>query len=510
MWLLSTSHFELVHFNKPEDVVAGSSPDNKPGYAILSHVWARDGTEQSFANIERLFAQGITTYEDPRVSDKIRGCVRAAREHGFGWVWDDTCCIDKRSSAELEEAINSMFSWYAKAGICLAYLADVPDDCLPEDPNSAFRRSAWFKRGWTLQELVAPHCLIFLSENWRYLGTKVGLADLLQEITGIESDVLTFHRALQHVSVARRMSWASQRETSRVEDRAYSLLGIFDVSMATIYGEGANAFRRLQMEIMNRHPDHTLFAWGEMWAPGDNGSMSTMAPLNGRNGKTVPQNRSRPLKLGGRFTPPLSEKSNSPFASSPSDFQYAAMSPISLEDTVKRVREWLNITLSDSATAYEHLITSSGVRFQFIVVSGQPFSLAILLCQNDANQCVALPLWPQNEHRPQHYRVGAVKEGTLYRVFPICGTTLHSLRESGWRPQTDSDSAAVSIGRTPNHPNHRNRSCSPLTGSLRNFISNPDYSIYRHGRSSTSHFTGSSWTVTLPSIRRSRRRRHSA
>ncbi|OJT06597.1 Vegetative incompatibility protein HET-E-1, partial [Trametes pubescens] len=178
----------------------------KKGYAILSHVWCRDKSEQSFADIERLCHGGVSSYDDLRVDAKVRGCVCAAREQGFGWIWNDTCCIDTRSSAELEEAINSMFRWYAEAAMCLAYLQDVPDNCPIEDANSAFRGSGWFKRGWTLQELLAPHCLVFLSVNWQHLGTKFGLADLLQDITGIDAEVLTFHRALQHVSVARRMS----------------------------------------------------------------------------------------------------------------------------------------------------------------------------------------------------------------------------------------------------------------------------------------------------------------
>lgn len=105
----------------------------------MSHVWARDKSEQSFADIERLRSFGVTSYDDPQVSTKIRGCVRPAKEHGFGWIWNDTCCIDTRSSAELEEAINSMFRWYEEAAMCLAYLQDVPDDCPIEETNSAFR-----------------------------------------------------------------------------------------------------------------------------------------------------------------------------------------------------------------------------------------------------------------------------------------------------------------------------------------------------------------------------------
>ncbi|EIW59589.1 HET-domain-containing protein, partial [Trametes versicolor FP-101664 SS1] len=253
MWLLSTERLELRCFNGPEE----------PGYAILSHVW--DDTEQSFMEIQQLqLIHGVTSYGDHRVSKKVRECVKVAKEQGFAWVWDDTCCIDKRSSAELEEAINSMFQWYTEAAVCLAYLKDVPDDCFPGEPgpvSRSFRNSVWFKRGWTLQELLAPRYLVFLSEEWNYLGTRAMLADVIQEITGIDAGVLTFRRHLQHVPVATRMSWAANRQTKRIEDQAYSLLGIFEVSMSTIYGEGSYAFQRLQAKVMKRHADHTLFAW---------------------------------------------------------------------------------------------------------------------------------------------------------------------------------------------------------------------------------------------------------
>ncbi|KAI0372537.1 HET-domain-containing protein [Pilatotrama ljubarskyi] len=272
MWLLKVSterdRLELHHFNSTDEVEA------RGGYAILSHVWTRDPTdgkpdEQSFQEVRRLQAEDVS-YRDWRTSRKVRNCIRVAKEYGFGWVWLDTCCIDKTSSAELEEAINSMYRWYAEARICFAYLSDVIDPKEPLDgEKSAFRNSAWFKRCWTLQELIAPHNLIFLSSEWQYLGTKSGLASLLQTITGIDMDVLTFYRPLEQVSVGRRMSWAARRHATRVEDEAYSLLGLFGVSLPTIYGEGRRAFQRLQEEIMRRSPDPTLFAWGRMMLPQD-------------------------------------------------------------------------------------------------------------------------------------------------------------------------------------------------------------------------------------------------
>ncbi len=253
MWLLSTESLRLVHFHSP-DTIPG-------GYAILSHVW--QDAEQSFGDIQSFISRGVTL-PDPLVSDKIRETCRIAYAHGYNWVWIDTCCIDKSSSAELSEAINSMFEWYSKAQVCYAYLHDVPPASDLHATNSAFRRSKWFVRGWTLQELIAPRYLIFLASNWALLGTKSAFAELVEEISGVDIKVLTFTRDVTNVSVARRMSWAARRQTTRLEDEAYSLMGIFDVHMSTIYGEGRAAFRRLQEDILKHTNDHTLFAWGEM------------------------------------------------------------------------------------------------------------------------------------------------------------------------------------------------------------------------------------------------------
>lgn len=171
------------------------------------------------------------------------------------------CCIDKTSSAELSEAINSMFRWYQNAQACYAYLADVSSDSGPSQEPSEFSKSRWFTRGWTLQELIAPSNVVFYSRDWHILGTKDQLADLLERITRIDCETLR-GQDLQFVSVSKKMSWAAHRKTSRVEDIAYSLLGIFDVNMPLLYGEGKKAFLRLQEEILKVSNDQTLFAWG--------------------------------------------------------------------------------------------------------------------------------------------------------------------------------------------------------------------------------------------------------
>ena len=136
-----------------------------------------------------------------------------------------------------------MYHWYSRAEMCYAYLADVP----PDDHDFCdFRQSQWFKRGWTLQELIAPLNVTFLSDDWTGAGTKATLGRVIEEITGIPAKALVHAETLDSFSVAQRLSWAARREATRVEDRAYSRLGTFDMNMPTLYGEGERAFRQLQ------------------------------------------------------------------------------------------------------------------------------------------------------------------------------------------------------------------------------------------------------------------------
>ena len=153
-----------------------------------------------------------------------------------------------------------MFKWYGHAGTCLIYLDDV-DDGDPHRQDSLFRKSRWFTRGWTLQELLAPKRLVFFSKSWSSLGTKGSLLTLLSAITKIPIDALSHNSSFSSFSVAQRMSWAAKRQTTRVEDQAYSLMGLFSIFMPIIYGEGSSAFRRLQLEIIQRSSDQSIFAW---------------------------------------------------------------------------------------------------------------------------------------------------------------------------------------------------------------------------------------------------------
>ncbi|RYP33442.1 hypothetical protein DL767_004720 [Monosporascus sp. MG133] len=253
MYLIDTDTFELKYFS--------THTEQKDAYAILSHTW-EEGQEVTF----ELFKHK----ESAKTKNgwaKIAYTVQMARRNGLKYAWVDTCCIDKSSSAELSEAINSMFQYYEDARVCYVYLSDLPNVRSmkgPESPKSrsaSFAKCRWFTRGWTLQELVASRVVEFYDEGWNHYGTNESLVDAISSVTNIPSDVLKKKTPLQSVSVACRMSWAANRTTTKTEDRAYSLLGIFNINMALLYGEGDKAFIRLQEEICRQTADLSLFAW---------------------------------------------------------------------------------------------------------------------------------------------------------------------------------------------------------------------------------------------------------
>ncbi|EPE33336.1 hypothetical protein GLAREA_06348 [Glarea lozoyensis ATCC 20868] len=231
--------------------------DNIPPYAILSHRWGEK--EVSLQDI-----QSTRYLLSRRWSSKLEGTRKIAEAQGLDYIWVDTCCIDKTSSSELEEAINSMYQWYKNAVVCYAYLVDVTDLEVSPGLISTFHESTWWTRGWTLQELLAPAKVEFYGSQWNYLGTKNQLSGIIQSITGIPRVVLIGMKEPGKASVAQRMSWASMRVTTRKEDLAYALLGIFEVNLPMIYGEGEKAFYRLQQEIMRVTSDQSILTGGHV------------------------------------------------------------------------------------------------------------------------------------------------------------------------------------------------------------------------------------------------------
>ncbi|KAM0429700.1 hypothetical protein ACHAPT_006306 [Fusarium lateritium] len=290
MRLLNAHTCRLELFNGAETDI--------PPYAILSHTWADD--EISFQDITQLSLDDLS-YRDSFY--KVReGCDQARRD-GFDYIWIDTCCIDKASSAELSEAINSMFKWYQQSTLCYVYLSDFDSDFsylptaqqknreidLPPDDTSFFG-SRWFTRGWTLQELIAPRSVDFFDQNWIRFGTRDDdLLDRVCQRTGVwpqlfseprcacpggdsappvrDGNCMECHKTdclpqiLDTFAVSVKMSWAASRVTTRKEDAAYCLLGLFNINMPMLYGEGDKAFLRLQEAIVRQSKDQSILLW---------------------------------------------------------------------------------------------------------------------------------------------------------------------------------------------------------------------------------------------------------
>ncbi|KAK4955620.1 hypothetical protein LTR10_006559 [Elasticomyces elasticus] len=242
MRLLNTTTFKLEYYEDANLV---------PEYAIFSHKWYTGGEEVVLLDFQ---TPGNAPHK--KGFAKLQGLCSVAAAKGHRFVWCDACCIEKSNEVELSKSINSMFRWYQNAAECIAFLGDVGGD-----DGRLLEHSIYFKRGWTLQELIAPQDMIFYDQHWNCLGTKKDLLDALSSITRIPRDVLSHNRHFSTCSVAQRMSWASDRETREVEDEAYSLMGLFDISLKLIYGEGQKAFIKLQREIIASSADQSIFSW---------------------------------------------------------------------------------------------------------------------------------------------------------------------------------------------------------------------------------------------------------
>ena len=244
--------------------------DRVPAYAILSHTWGAPGDEVTLKDL----TSWAPWYKRKPGWTKLKGCCRQAITDGLEYVWIDTCCIDRPKPGSPDPAgsdeLQSMWEYYADAAVCYVHLADVQDtpQTVHEAPGSAFCRSRWFTRGWTVPELLAPQFVRFYDAGWRYVGSK-GEGELcraIEGVTGIPAAVIRSPAEVRSQSVARRMSWAACRETSREEDLAYCLAGLFGVRIPAEYGEGLRkAFLRLQHQILHSSRDagdQSIFAWG--------------------------------------------------------------------------------------------------------------------------------------------------------------------------------------------------------------------------------------------------------
>ena len=290
-------------FLKREQAIASQWPVNRRAgkildcrdyestkYAILSHRWAEkepgETAEVNHVEMVELANMDSKKQDETRNRDgyqKILRTCEKAKADEFDLLWVDTCCIDRRSSAEVSEAINSMYHWYERSARCYAYLHDVSDSSFPTNPDHRTYKKfngwpEWFSRGWTLQELIAPNDVQFFNQDWQPIGDKRTHSRTLQAITRVPQNILTNGFSLTRPCVAQIMSWAADRKTSRVEDQAYSLMGLLGVNMAMLYGEGKRAFQRLQLEIIRMSNDQSIFAWDPDGKIGRSGSVVADEP----------------------------------------------------------------------------------------------------------------------------------------------------------------------------------------------------------------------------------------
>ncbi|KAK4892930.1 hypothetical protein LTR27_008658 [Elasticomyces elasticus] len=252
--------------------------DQTPRYAILSHTWGEDEI-----SLQEWESGGSAVTLKECYLKVVNACKQAERD-GFDWLWADTCCIDKTACidktniSELEVTVQSMYDWYCNAEVCYALLSDVDDNrTLTGDDDAVdieyrspvynveraqqFRRSRWFRRGWTLQELLAPRRVVFYSKDWTVFDDSPDLLPTVSEITNIPEAVLRHEKRLAECSYAQRLSWAYGRETNLIEDQAYSLIGILDICMPPSYGEGSRAFKRLQHHVLDEEDGMSGLAW---------------------------------------------------------------------------------------------------------------------------------------------------------------------------------------------------------------------------------------------------------
>ena len=351
MRLLNVSTLKLELFMGPERSI--------PPYAILSHTWG--DSEIVFDDIQSLSTAALK--ENPGFDKVFQTCLQAQRDH-FDYVWIDTCCIDKSSSAELSEAINSMFKYYAQSSTCYVYLNDFNVPCLlgPGDDvflgakDTSFFHSRWFERGWTLQELIAPHKVEFFDQYWRRFGTRDGeLLDRVCRRTGIWPQVFstprckcqnlasltmvreevcphcrtrdTLYHTLDTFAVSIKMRWADTRGTTRPEDAAYCLLGLFGINMPLLYGEGRKAFLRLQDLIIRQSKDQSVLLWE---------AFRTDAPLSTALGCLAP--------AAGYFKNPVPIIGRRVFVSVDRQFEadfMGRLAPMELTDTALITNLWI-------------------------------------------------------------------------------------------------------------------------------------------------------------------------
>ncbi|KAJ8454213.1 hypothetical protein ONZ45_g19390 [Pleurotus djamor] len=241
-------------------------------FAILSHRW--EDEELLYADMRSL--SGLAMKKKGYA--KFTSFVEAAKVYGCRYVWVDTFCINKDSSAELDESIRSMYNWYKSSHVCIVYLAGDQDSYPPDGNDLRSWNDEWFNRGWTLQELLAPKRLKFFWKDWsRVDDTPYDLirdpdeqvqspskfkASVIERGAGMSNyDLLNYKPSPENAHLV--FQWITQRRTTRPEDLAYCMIGLLDLQLPIAYGEGEErAFYRLQMECVQNTDNRSIFKWG--------------------------------------------------------------------------------------------------------------------------------------------------------------------------------------------------------------------------------------------------------
>ena len=228
-------------------------------YVMFSHRWEHG--EPLFEEVERVTVYNLGA---SRGNIKLHTFCYLVHSLGFRWAWSDTCCIDKENNVVLQESLVAMFAWYRGSSLTVIHLCDVSSE--EEEPNGV-RRSVWNTRVWTYQEYVAARRVMFYTKDWKpYLGltlenhkeSPIILREM--EMSQVSSEqVAVLQPGLDRVR--EKLYLASTRETTLVEDIAYSLLGILNASIPVMYGEGTRAVGRLLEYVLTGSGDATILAW---------------------------------------------------------------------------------------------------------------------------------------------------------------------------------------------------------------------------------------------------------
>ncbi|KAF8445020.1 hypothetical protein L210DRAFT_3394323, partial [Boletus edulis BED1] len=229
-------------------------------YVMLSHRWEHG--EPLFQTVGHI---SVYDLEKSPANIKLQTFCSLFGSLGFQWVWSDTCCINKKDNVVLQESLVAMFTWYHGSSLTIVYLRGVLSES--QHPGD-LQRSSWNTRAWTYQEYVAAENIQFYTEDWKpYLGLDMSnhkdspaIISEMEPVSGVSAQELAVLRPGLD-KVREKLSLASTRQTTLVEDIAYSLLGIFDAAIPVIYGEGTRAVGRLLEHILTGSRDVTILAW---------------------------------------------------------------------------------------------------------------------------------------------------------------------------------------------------------------------------------------------------------